>query len=117
MVDSPPPMCGRFTYSRTVKETQEYFGVEVGAPLLSLLGRYNIAPTQTVLAVDQTRDGARKASALRWGLIPSWVKDERAGAKTFNACAETLLERPSFSEACQCRRCLILADGFCYGGE
>jgi putative SOS response-associated peptidase YedK len=105
-------MCGRFTYSRSRDETRERFGVDVGASLLHLLGRYNIAPTQTVLAVGQTKIGERKAAALRWGLIPSWAKDAGAGAKTFNARAETLLERPTFRDAFRQRRCLIPADGF-----
>lgn len=64
-------MCWRFTYSRNERETRERFGVEVGDLFLSLLGRYNIAPTQSVLAVGQTKGGAGKAAALRWGLIPS----------------------------------------------
>jgi putative SOS response-associated peptidase YedK len=111
MLDSPQ-MCGRFTYSRNQNDTRAHFGVEVGEPHLPLLGRYNIAPTQTVLAVGQTKTGERKAAALRWGLIPSWAKDAGAGAKTFNARAETLLERPTFREPFRRRRCLILADGF-----
>lgn len=105
-------MCGRFTYSRSRDETRAHFGVEVGDSHLPLLGRYNIAPTQTVLAVGRTKDGTRKAAALRWGLIPSWAKDAGAGAKTFNARAETLLERPTFRDAFRQRRCLILSDGF-----
>jgi hypothetical protein len=32
---------------------------------LPLLGRYNIAPTQTVLAVGQTKAGGRKVPPLR----------------------------------------------------
>jgi putative SOS response-associated peptidase YedK len=111
MLDSPP-MCGRFTYSRSRDETRAHFGAEVDAPLLHLLGRYNIAPTQTVLAVGQKKEGNRKAAALRWGLIPSWAKELSAGTKTFNARAETLLERPTFRDAFRQRRCLVLADGF-----
>ncbi|MET0648521.1 MAG: hypothetical protein ABW208_18065 [Pyrinomonadaceae bacterium] len=57
-------MCGRFTYSRNREETLELFGVEVDAPLLHLLGRYNIAPTRNVLAVGQSKAGARKAAGL-----------------------------------------------------
>ena len=64
MIDSLR-ICGRFTYSRNRGETRERFGVEVSEPLLHLLGHYNIAPTQTALAVGQTKDGERKAAALR----------------------------------------------------
>ncbi len=44
-----------------------------------------------------------------WGLIPSWSREP---AGLINARAETLEEKPSFSESFARRRCLILADGF-----
>jgi len=44
-----------------------------------------------------------------WGLIPSWSSD---GKGLINARAETLEEKPSFSESFRLRRCLIPADGF-----
>jgi putative SOS response-associated peptidase YedK len=44
-----------------------------------------------------------------WGLIPSWSSD---GKGFINARAETLEEKPSFSESFRSRRCLIPADGF-----
>src|SRR5215204_5362972 len=89
-------MCGRFTYSRSRDETRERFGVKVGEALLHLLSRYNVAPTQTVLAVGQTKDGGRKATALRWGLIPSWAKEAGAGSKT-GCVAKVIFERGSAS--------------------
>ena len=46
---------------------------------------------------------------LTWGLIPSWSTDGRG---FINARAETLEEKPSFSESFRLRRCLIPADGF-----
>jgi putative SOS response-associated peptidase YedK len=49
---------------------------------------------------------------LRWGLIPSWAKDESIGSKMINARAETLAEKPSFKRLLRSRRCLIAADGF-----
>jgi putative SOS response-associated peptidase YedK len=73
-----------------------------------LFPRYNIAPTQSVLAITQQGDEPQ-ATLFQWGLIPSWSKD----AKGFiNARAETLEDKPSFSESFQRRRCLIPADGF-----
>src|SRR5207253_9142382 len=44
-----------------------------------------------------------------WGLMPSWSKVPKG---SINARAETLEEKPSFSESFQRRRCLIPADGF-----
>jgi putative SOS response-associated peptidase YedK len=51
---------------------------------------------------------------LTWGLIPSWSTD---GKGFINARAETLEEKPSFSESFRWRRCLIPADGFPNGSE
>jgi len=49
---------------------------------------------------------------MKWGLIPSWAKDESIGYKMINARAETLAEKPSFRKALEQRRCIIPADGF-----
>ena len=73
--------------------------------------RYNIAPTQDVLAVRNDGDGNR-ADMMRWGLVPSWAKDPKIGSRMINARAETLSERPSFRAAYRRRRCLIVADSF-----
>jgi len=76
--------------------------------LRPLLPRYNIAPSQSILAIIQV-DDEHEASLLRWGLIPSWRKEPKG---FINARAETLEEKPSFKESFQQRRCLIPADGF-----
>ena len=49
---------------------------------------------------------------VRWGLIPSWVKDPRAFKMLINARAETAAEKPSFRGAMRHRRCLVPIDGF-----
>jgi putative SOS response-associated peptidase YedK len=49
---------------------------------------------------------------LRWGLVPSWSKDDAPGAGLVNARAESLEDKPSFREAFHTRRCLIPASGF-----
>jgi len=53
---------------------------------------------------------------LKWGLIPSWIKNhEDAGAirfKTFNAMAESVDMKPSFSSSFRSKRCLIPVRGF-----
>jgi putative SOS response-associated peptidase YedK len=36
--------------------------------------RYNVAPTQPVLAIRETEDNKRELIPLRWGLAPSWSK-------------------------------------------
>lgn len=87
----------------------EEFGLS-DAPAVS--SRYNIAPTQQVLAVRRDRAGARHASLFRWGLVPSWAEDPAVGNRLVNARAESVATRPSFRESYHQRRCLVPAQGF-----
>jgi putative SOS response-associated peptidase YedK len=75
--------------------------------------RFNITPTQEVLAVVEDQDG-RRMESLRWGLVPRWAKDLKVGYKMINARAETLDERPAYRGLVRQskHRCLILADGY-----
>lgn len=100
-------MCGRYTLITDIKKIAESFGVE---PTLAEQPRYNIAPTQNVVAI--LKNGASHLTSLRWGLIPSWARDEAIGSRMINARAETLAEKPSFKRLLNGRRCLIVADGF-----
>ena len=101
-------MCGRYSLAADLEDIQQRF--ELFAGDLSYSPRYNIAPTQPVLAV--TNYNGRRASSMRWGLIPSWAKSASVGNRLINARAETVAERPSFRTALASRRCLVIADGF-----
>jgi putative SOS response-associated peptidase YedK len=101
-------MCGRFTQRADAKRIAKEFKV-VEVPAVE--ARYNIAPTQEVLAVREREDG-REATFFKWGLVPSWAKDASVGARLINARSETVQEKPSFREAFKRRRCIIPADGF-----
>src|SRR5438552_13425567 len=95
-------MCGRFTlHSRDRIKLK-------GLASLPFEARYNIAPSQSVLTLGDFGDGL-EGRLITWGLIPSWSTD---GKGFINARAETLEEKPSFSESFRLRRCLIPADGF-----
>lgn len=103
-------MCGRFTLRTPSGVIVAQFGLR---ELAELAARFNISPTQDVLAIragDTTR--AWEPAWLRWGLVPSWAKDEKMGAQLINARSETIAEKPSFRTAFKQRRCLIVADGF-----
>ncbi|PKO12177.1 MAG: hypothetical protein CVU39_25570 [Chloroflexi bacterium HGW-Chloroflexi-10] len=101
-------MCGRFTLSYKAIELQLSLGLtDVPADLQP---RYNIAPSQPIAAVTDGK--TKKLEYLKWGLVPSWAKDIGIGNKLINARSETIKEKPSFRNAFQRRRCLILADGF-----
>jgi putative SOS response-associated peptidase YedK len=103
-------MCGRFTLTTSGEALARFFDLgEV--PLLA--PRYNIAPTQLVLAVRRTAgEEKRQAVFLRWGLIPSWAKDAQIANQLINARSETAADKPAFRTALRRRRCLIPADGF-----
>jgi putative SOS response-associated peptidase YedK len=73
--------------------------------------RTYVAPLSPIAIVRQ-QDGARHFALVRWGLIPSWVKEVKPGKPLTNARAETILEKPSFRHSMRRRRCLIPADGF-----
>jgi putative SOS response-associated peptidase YedK len=103
-------MCGRYTLTRPASEVVEAFHLDQ-APLFE--PRYNIAPTQAVLAVrriDPT--GPPQAILLRWGLVPAWATDLSIGNRMLNARSETVLEKATFRTAFARRRCLLPADGF-----
>lgn len=57
-----------------------------------------------------------RVQLMQWGLIPSWSRDreeaERIRKGTYNARSETLHEKPSFREALNRGRCLIISRGF-----
>jgi len=56
------------------------------------------------------------ARILKWGLIPAWVKTDPEADniryKTFNARAETIETKPSFSTSFKSKRCIIPVKGF-----
>ena len=101
-------MCGRFTLTVDPADAGEEFE-DVTFPA-KFAPRYNIAPTQPVLAIPN--DGKHAADFFVWGLIPSWAKDPSIGNRLINARGETLAEKPSFRGGYKYKRCLILADGF-----
>lgn len=105
-------MCGRYTLSNPdpVKLRQRFMLGESAVPEFE--PRFNIAPTDPVLAVRRTDDGAREAGRLRWGLVPGRWAEKSGSRPLINARAEGLTRQPAFTESFRERRCLIPADGF-----
>jgi putative SOS response-associated peptidase YedK len=101
-------MCGRFTLTVDPADLQDAFRDFIFPTQFA--PRYNIAPTQPVLAIPN--DGKNKADFFLWGLIPSWSKDPTIANKLINARGETVAEKPSFRGSFKYKRCLIPADGF-----
>lgn len=101
-------MCGRFVITSAPEALRQVFGY-VEQP--NFPARYNVAPTQPVPVVI-VENGERHFRLMRWGLLPSWVKDPRQFTLLINARAETVQEKPAFKNAIRRRRCLIPADGY-----
>jgi putative SOS response-associated peptidase YedK len=103
-------MCGRYTNTAGPEELNDRFHV----PIESTEGthRYNVAPTEEVLAVV-AKDGVRRAELMRWGLVPSW-STEIKGPLLINARTETVTEKPAYRRLIPRggRRALQLADGY-----
>ena len=101
-------MCGRYTIIASPEVLRALFGYEEQP---NFPPRYNVAPTQPI-AIVRLIDGKRHFALVRWGLLPSWVKDPKAFSLLINARGESVIEKPAFRAAMKRRRCLIPADGF-----
>jgi putative SOS response-associated peptidase YedK len=101
-------MCGRYTLTSAPEALRALFLYEERP---NFPPRYNVAPTQPIPIVRLV-DGKRQFALVRWGLLPSWVKDPKAFTLLINARGESAAEKPAFRAAMKRRRCLIPADGF-----
>ena len=102
-------MCGRYTITGDLAELEKL--IRFVCKIKDFTPRYNVAPRQQApVLVWET--GQPVLKPMRWGLIPSWAKDETIGDKLTNARAETLTEKTSFRKPFEKQRCLIPADGF-----
>jgi putative SOS response-associated peptidase YedK len=102
-------MCSRYSLTSPPEAVRAYFGYP-DTP--NFPARYNVAPTQPIAAIARNRDGVRRFRLMRWGLLPSFVKDPKQFPTLINARSEDALVKPSFRNAMRWRRCLIPADGF-----
>jgi putative SOS response-associated peptidase YedK len=109
-------MCGRYATTRTATDLSAIFdapvsGGPVGAGEVAV--DYNVAPTDPVPVVRMSASaGGRVLSVARWGLLPPWAKDRRAGARMINARAETVATTRAYAGPFAKRRCLIPATGW-----
>ena len=103
-------MCGRYTDTKRDKQFLVRMGV-ANVEQLDFVPRFNVAPTQTA-SVVMWRDAGPELRQARWGLIPSWAKDEKIGNNLINARGDTVGSKPAFRSSFKRKRCLVLADGF-----
>jgi putative SOS response-associated peptidase YedK len=101
-------MCGRYASTLPPEMMVELFNL---LKQVELVPRYNIAPTQPIVAIWE-QEGRREARFARWGLVPGWVKDPREFPLLINARVETMAEKPAFRDALKHGRCIIPASGY-----
>jgi len=87
-------------------------GLSADATGAQLAPRYNIAPT-TAIDVVRLADIGSELVPMRWGLIPGrWKKSAKEVPSTFNARAETVVQKPMFLSAFKRTRCIVPASGY-----
>ncbi|HEV2627539.1 MAG TPA: SOS response-associated peptidase [Pseudolabrys sp.] len=101
-------MCGRYAITSAPEALRALFGYTEQP---NFPARYNIAPTQPI-AIVRLVEGKREFALVRWGLLPSWVKNPNEFSLIINARGESVCDKPAFRAAMKRRRCLIPADGF-----
>jgi putative SOS response-associated peptidase YedK len=98
-------MCGRYAVTLPLEAMRQLFRFD-GQP--NLMPNRDIRPTDPVPVIRQEAIG-RTLVLMRWGLVPRF--SAAIGPKPLiNARAETLTEKPSFSQSLDRRRCLVPMD-------
>ena len=97
-------MCGRFALF-----AKGQFGYEsLQLPEPPPFERYNIAPSQDILAMRTAPETGRPEWVmLRWGLVPFWSKEAGGKRPLINARAEGIEAKPSFRGPVRHRRCIV----------
>jgi putative SOS response-associated peptidase YedK len=110
-------MCGRVAQYRGPMEYASLLKIDwtksLPRELPNTPPHYNGAPGQDYLIArshPETHDTT--LDLIRWGLLPSWAKDQKIAWKLINARAETVASTPAFKTAFAKRRCLVPVDGF-----
>lgn len=107
-------MCVQYLTTADVDWVKTHFDLA-----LSASSPHDVFPTYPGMIILKSHNTQRTAiGPARFGLIPSWAKDEEFGRKTYNARAETVSKKPSYKHAWMKRHfALALADAFyepCY---
>ena len=105
-------MCGRYTLRRPgLLNKLNYQSTFEEFDEIKITPRFNIAPSQSIIAIRNNKAGLPSLTPVRWGLIPSW-QPSLPKAQPINARAESVATSGMYRQAFARRRCLIPADGF-----
>ena len=102
-------MCTNFTPTKKSQWVKDKLGVEL--PPVYPAESYPGFAAPVVVKSHQT--GRVACGLAKFGLIPSWAKDEKIARHTYNARSETAAEKPSYRTAWRQRQYgLVLVDNF-----
>lgn len=102
-------MCGRYSFFIPLEQAEQI--LQVGSlPNPDWFPHYNAAPSQAMPVI--TNEFPDVIQFFRWGLVPKWAKDPSIGYKMINTRAESISEKPAFTNIFKYKRCLVLADGY-----
>ncbi|MGB5260697.1 MAG: SOS response-associated peptidase [Gammaproteobacteria bacterium] len=104
-------MCGRFTLFASDADILAAFDIDSLPVGVSLVPRYNIAPSQDI-AIVRSDDTGHHLGLARWGLVPGWSKEAKTRYATINARMESVADKPAYRAPFRRKRCLVPADGF-----
>jgi putative SOS response-associated peptidase YedK len=102
-------MCGRYASTLPPEMMVELFKL---LNSVDIPARWNITPTEPIVAIWEDEEGQRNAHTPRWGFVPAWVKDPKEFPLLINARAEGMADKPAFRNAVKTARCVIPADGY-----
>ncbi len=102
-------MCGRFAQSVPLGKLNK---IDLYDEMCGIYAEsYNTAPTQQSFTVCLS-DDKRMLKPMKWGLVPSWTKPDRAGSGFINARFDTIADKPSFRNSYKNKRCVVPVSGF-----
>jgi putative SOS response-associated peptidase YedK len=104
-------MCGRYVSPERAAIERAW---QVGRGNSNPFGRrYNVLPT-TAIPILVAAPGGRglELAEARWGLIPSWWKQDKPPSYSINARSEDAAAKPMWRHAWRHARCLVPAEGW-----
>ena len=102
-------MCVQYLTTINTDWVKTHFDLDLPAS-----NAHDVFPTYPGPIILKSHNTDRTAIGMaRFGLLPSWAKEETFGRKTYNTRAETVAEKPSYKHAWTKRHyALALADAF-----
>ncbi len=103
-------MCGRYSITKPISQVLKTFDIMDVSNRECYMPHYNACPSLQLPVITNT--APKTLQFYKWGLIPTWAKNDSIGNKLINARSETIHEKPSFKAAFKNQRCLIPADSY-----